>query len=356
VGVPEISEVMRSLVRMESAADALSVELATIPVGYTPAGLRADPGMARAVRTAAFIILRAYPLALADALPGLQHLANQSLDRAELPTRIRTALAGNGIRDWGALADHGLQDLLNIRMLGRGSVRVITEAAAWRIAALAVGKVTGSFMVADSGRPRSALLPPGSVAIPLHALAAWAIAERGITTVGELLALVPDARSLPAEIASEWEQARELDLRQLAGGPSTLPYLPGLLRELLADLEERRREILTRRTFAHHPQTLDALTGEFGVSRERVRQLESSALVQIGVAVTADKYAPLRWQAHIVASTSAGPGPGLLEATGHWPLAPGPGPCCAGSHHGHREPPPQRPEGLAAESSAAWDQ
>jgi hypothetical protein len=48
---------------------------------------------------------------------------------------------------------------------------------------------------------------------------------------------------------------------------------PRLARALLGELEERRRLILTLRTFAAAQRAYDSLAAELGVGRERVRQL-----------------------------------------------------------------------------------
>jgi hypothetical protein len=73
--------------------------------------------------------------------------------------------------------------------------------------------------------------------------------------------------------------------------------LPQLARDLLGELEERRRLILTARTFAPGRRTYDSLAAELGVSRERVRQLETSAMEQLGYAAGDDRYRPLRRRA-----------------------------------------------------------
>jgi hypothetical protein len=212
------------------------------PAGFTVAGLRASDDVARAVRAAAQIIRRAHLVTFGYALPGLLLIAGQPLDPAEIPGRIRRVLFWAGIRDWGGLAGYGMEDLRDIRMLGQGSVRIIAEAAVWRVAVIAAGQMTGSVAAPDSDRARRMMLPAGCVAMPLQAVAAWAVAERGMTTAGELLQLAPGVTGLPAELFSEWEMARELDLRRLAGGPGAMPRLPGLLRDLLAEVGDRRRE------------------------------------------------------------------------------------------------------------------
>ncbi len=55
-------------------------------------------------------------------------------------------------------------------------------------------------------------------------------------------------------------------------------YRRGLLRQALAELPDRERHILAERQLSEEPKTLEELGVHFGVSRERVRQLEARAL------------------------------------------------------------------------------
>ncbi|HMB11458.1 RNA polymerase sigma factor RpoH [Saliniramus sp.] len=57
------------------------------------------------------------------------------------------------------------------------------------------------------------------------------------------------------------------------------------LREALAVLNERERRIFEARRLAEDPITLEELSGEFGVSRERVRQIEVRAFEKVQEAV-----------------------------------------------------------------------
>ena len=50
-----------------------------------------------------------------------------------------------------------------------------------------------------------------------------------------------------------------------------------LLGEAMGDLNERERHILTQRRLIDDPQTLEELSQEYGISRERVRQIEVRA-------------------------------------------------------------------------------
>jgi len=138
---------------------------------------------------------------------------------------------------------------------------------------------------------------PAAAARALQVIAAWAVAEHGASTLGDLLTLAPDVQDLPPDVARSWERIRQLDLRPLAGAALPDGDLPQLARDLLDELEERQRLILTSRTFAPARRTYDSLAAELGTGRERVRQLETSALQQLARTAAHDRYRPLRWRA-----------------------------------------------------------
>jgi len=52
-------------------------------------------------------------------------------------------------------------------------------------------------------------------------------------------------------------------------------------------LDERERDILTERRLRENPLTLEELGVRYGVSRERVRQLENRAFAKVQAAVLA---------------------------------------------------------------------
>ena len=59
-----------------------------------------------------------------------------------------------------------------------------------------------------------------------------------------------------------------------------------LLMDAMGDLNEREQRIFTARRLSEDPLTLEELSGEFGVSRERVRQIEVRAFEKVQKAVT----------------------------------------------------------------------
>lgn len=54
-----------------------------------------------------------------------------------------------------------------------------------------------------------------------------------------------------------------------------------LVREALAALSERERYIVTERWLKDEPRTLAEIAGEYGLTRERVRQIEANALAKL---------------------------------------------------------------------------
>jgi hypothetical protein len=166
----------------------------------------------------------------------------------------------------------------------------------------------GGSMVPDGRRPGGQPLPalaPRTLRA-LQVTAAWAVAEQGARTAGDLIPLANGTRPLPPDIATAWDHLRQLDLRQIAGPLLSATSLAGLATELLAEVDERRQLILTTRTFAPPKRrTYDSLAAELSVTRERVRQLETAALVKLAQAAADDRYAPLRWRA--VSATSPEP-------------------------------------------------
>ena len=64
-----------------------------------------------------------------------------------------------------------------------------------------------------------------------------------------------------------------------------LAWRRGLLEQGLIKLSERERHILNQRKLRDNPLTLEALSNEYGISRERVRQIENRAFEKLRMAV-----------------------------------------------------------------------
>ena len=65
-----------------------------------------------------------------------------------------------------------------------------------------------------------------------------------------------------------------------------LSFRRGLLEDAMAGLNDRERDIITERRLNEDPITLDELGKRYGISRERVRQLEARAFEKISITMT----------------------------------------------------------------------
>lgn len=83
---------------------------------------------------------------------------------------------------------------------------------------------------------------------------------------GELMETLVDDSPSPEALAAQRQETA---------------YRRDLLRQALAELPDRERKILAERQLSEEPKTLEELGTDFGVSRERVRQLEARALEKL---------------------------------------------------------------------------
>jgi hypothetical protein len=157
----------------------------------------------------------------------------------------------------------------------------------------------------DLAAPVKQPAPIPGVTAALRTLAAWAQAERGACTMGDVFALADGVVGLPPDVTRAWDVVAGTSLRSLAEPPDEKD-LPYLAEELLGQVGERRRLILTERTFASQHRTYGSLAAELGVTRVRVQQLEQAVCRQLALAAAGSRYAPLRWRALTAAGSPAG--------------------------------------------------
>ncbi|MCY3625993.1 MAG: RNA polymerase sigma factor RpoH [Candidatus Dadabacteria bacterium] len=71
------------------------------------------------------------------------------------------------------------------------------------------------------------------------------------------------------------------DQEQFLEDSQTRPLVAKKIKEAMANLKEREKYIIERRILTDSPETLEKLSHKFGISRERVRQIEKNALNKI---------------------------------------------------------------------------
>lgn len=177
-------------------------------------------------------------------------------------------LARTGAVVVGELLALTRQDLLDLRGLGPTKVRRLVDYLG-RLADAAPAMAAWDDGAAASPEPHAPSARP-SLDANLETVIAWATWVAGATTWGEALAVSTEA--MPADVGEAWQALLAADL------PSTVDESP--LAEFLAD-DPRRARILIGRVVSNEPLTLQELASEFGVTRERMRQIESKGLERL---------------------------------------------------------------------------
>ena len=97
----------------------------------------------------------------------------------------------------------------------------------------------------------------------------------------------------PVDADEEEQYSPSAWLQQPEGDPAVLlersdedDHQQGNLREALSQLDERSQAILRARWLGESKATLQELADEYGVSAERIRQLEANAMKKMRKAIT----------------------------------------------------------------------
>lgn len=72
--------------------------------------------------------------------------------------------------------------------------------------------------------------------------------------------------------------SREPSPEEIISDGAASEYFSGVIAEVLDTLDSRGKAVVTRRVLADPPDTLERIAVDFGVTRERIRQIEMSAL------------------------------------------------------------------------------
>ena len=126
---------------------------------------------------------------------------------------------------------------------------------------------------------------------PLIKFAKWAMAETGSATLGEAMTEVTSA----TWEVNEWNDLSAVALDHLVSRP---PHAYEILSYWAAQLHPREKTVfVTRITTAQHPRTLEEIAQEFGVTRERIRQVEKRIRKQFEDFIKSDQALPIVWRA-----------------------------------------------------------
>jgi hypothetical protein len=129
---------------------------------------------------------------------------------------------------------------------------------------------------------------------PLINFAKWAMAETGATNLGEAIASVIHKSPEP----DAWSELAAIPLTDLA---SPFPHPYEALRSWAEQLEPRESTVFTTRIAAlRRSRTLEEIAHEFGVTRERIRQVEVRVRKRLQRFLESSSALPIVWRANSV--------------------------------------------------------
>jgi hypothetical protein len=222
---------------------------------------------------------------LRELLPGLP--LNTPTVVLRVGTRASTTLSRIPAATTGDLAELSVEALFRIRGTGIGTVRELVGAIVM-LAVLARPTAAGT---ADVFAPidRTNAAPPAQalsaselqILEDLRALARWRRLRGEPDTA--LFGDVPVEDAAPEEVQELATRLRALNAADVL--PTDSPADPQYeLQELAAALNDKQLAVVRRRMLAATPETLASIAADLGVSRERIRQIESSVAERMNAA------------------------------------------------------------------------
>ena len=119
------------------------------------------------------------------------------------------------------------------------------------------------------------------------------VPEKDVVSMNRRLAAPDNSLNAPMRIDGDgewmdWLVDEEVDQETKLAEDEELGQRRELLGSALEQLNERERHIITERRLSDEPKTLEELSKENGISRERVRQIEVRAFEKISKAIRRD--------------------------------------------------------------------
>ncbi|HWA67415.1 MAG TPA: sigma factor-like helix-turn-helix DNA-binding protein [Mycobacteriales bacterium] len=243
-----------------------------------------------------------------DLLPGLRDW-NVQIPSHLLRTRTQNLLRRHDVTTWADLAGLSVYDLGQFRGAG---AQTVLDLACLAVAAVGNQKGSGAPVVEEpltleqdeALPPQREPLDPAVARITdgLRTLAAWALRERQLD---EFKGLVQPAAGLqlPEPVAALWHAVAGQRLEDVADPDLVNADVAELSAALLDRFAGAQRVILEQRLLSSTPATLDQVGQQVGLTRERVRQLQTKLIEHLTRSLTERQFLPLTWRSADLADT-----------------------------------------------------
>lgn len=207
------------------------------------------------------------------------------LDDLDLNFRSANLLRRESLFTFGDLGALRVKDLFLLRSAGAVTVENILQ----KLAAANIESIHTSGVEIDAGAGVGAMADqgpaPSSPALDatIHALDVLATWQHIRNRAGEaVLDAEAFALPLPMRVQEAKDHIFSLTANEWDGDGRQARTLSAILTAHLQELSERQQIILRARVLAARPDTLDHVGAKLGVTRERIRQLETVILAQLG--------------------------------------------------------------------------
>ena len=224
-----------------------------------------------------------------------------------LSTRARNVFRQNHIDTWSDLEGLSLETLFGFDRAGikavRDAGRVVVELVA--AASLGLFSLEASHLAPYTptkvdneifARPRTWIDDR-----PMQMLATWGQLIGKAHTLGDVLDLLEENGSATADIIESLAALRSTPLSDiLTEEPPTFADLIGSFIEEFTDAE---KVVLRCRVLTDAPLTLEKVGMDLGVTRERVRQIQTRLESLLDCILASDGYAGIHWIAHFIRRT-----------------------------------------------------
>lgn len=234
-----------------------------------------------------------------EQFPHLRWIGHLELGGSELAPQfaaherqlVLSWLRREGVLNVNDLLGLRFEDLLGWHGIGVGRAERILDAV--RDVDGAVLPILSSLAFPTNPQEAEPLIvDTAPVTTDLELLVEWGSFAQGATTAGGVIeALRGD--TLPADVTASVDALRALPVNATAQ-PSPVETLA----KWIAALEPRDAAILRHRLVKFEPLTLDDIGSQFGITRERVRQLEGKLIKRINQQLVIADWTPVRWAVH----------------------------------------------------------
>lgn len=231
---------------------------------------RAQSGEAQALRDLMDDGLR--HIALAERLHGIAD--HTDLGRMRMGVRMRNILDREGLESYGQIKAMSVNDLLALRGAGVGSVGELLEAL---IATAGSSPVSGEGSDSEH-RSEPEQLWESEVLADLLTLARW---HRILGSEDVSVLAVSDDVVEPAPVTEARARINALSASALLADAPEGGAGAAAVESVIAGIGERELAVLRDRVMADRPASLDDLGTRFGVTRERIRQLETKLVERL---------------------------------------------------------------------------